>query len=491
MEGATVDLDSCGGHTHTTYPYHYHAHTLTGQSTNSLSGTNGNGPFSYTAYLIAPTSCWKGDVGAVSNFWASSQANYDRSKNDQLSSWSDLEQLRPCCSSASFYAASGISISGAVGDGSVVVVGGCSVTLNGCCSDGETGKVDANGSNCPTEATTEAAAVTTINPSGQMTCAQLGWTTIVNNVCGESDAGMGGCQAASLADARTICSNAGARLCTTEEVDAGSTAATGCNFDSGYTWTDTWCGLGPEGGKFYIAMGGGNDRAWKCKNPKKSYNVRCCSDVNLAATTVVAATTTTTFPFLSERKTCAELDWPVVGNACGESDKAFKNGEDTCFTWKNHPDAERKCLKLGGRMCSQADIEAGVGKATGCQFDRAFVWTSTSCGTNMYIQAKGNGDGSTQCAESKSKGPMRCCSDVTIFSRTSETAGKSGKMPSAFTTAQLSATTGGENGRLIAVVAALGFVAIVGLLAGVKQLVHMAVYTPIPSDEPSTPNRFR
>lgn len=64
-------------------------------------------------------------------------------------------------------------------------------------------------------------------------------------------------------------------------------------------------------------------------------------------------------------------------------------------------------------------------------------------------------------------------------------------MPSAFTTAQLSATTGGENGRLIAVVAALGFVAIVGLLAGVKKLVHMAVYTPIPSDEPSTPNRFR
>ena len=264
----------------------------------------------------------------------------------------------------------------------------------------------------PTEATTGAPAVGGI---GQMSCSQLGWSTIVNSVCGESDgAGMGGCQSASLANASAICLDAGARLCTTEEVNAGSTAQTGCGFDTDYTWTDTWCGLGPEGGKFYVAMGGGNNREWKCKNPKKVFNVRCCSDVEISATTALAATTTTTFPFLSARKNCATLGWTVVGNACGESDKAFKNGVDKCFTNKNHPDAERKCLKLGGRMCTQADIEAGVGKETGCNFDSSLLWTSTSCGTNMYIQAKGNGRGETQCAAAKSKGPMRCCSDVNV-----------------------------------------------------------------------------
>ena len=256
---------------------------------------------------------------------------------------------------------------------------------------------------------------------GQMACAQLGWTKIVSNVCGESDDRLGNsgasavCNEASLADSISICDAAGARLCTVDEIDSGVTAGTGCGFDTSYTWTSTWCGLGPEGGKYYVGMGGGgipSDR--KCKNPKKSYPVRCCSDVNLAATTVRPATTSTTFPFLSERKNCATLGWTVVGNACGESDKAFKNGLDKCFTWKNHPDAERKCLKLGGRMCSQADIEAGVGKATGCNFDSSFLWTSTSCGTNMYIRAKGNGGGETMCAAAKSKGPMRCCSDVNV-----------------------------------------------------------------------------
>lgn len=261
----------------------------------------------------------------------------------------------------------------------------------------------------------------------QKTCSELGWTSIVNNVCGESEAGTTPtCQTAKLSDATDLCAASGARMCTIDEIDSGVTATTGCNFDTQYTWTSTWCGLGPEGGKFYIGMGaGGSNADRKCKNPKKLYPVRCCSDVDLSAVTAAPATTTTTFPFLSARKDCATLGWEVTGSACGESDKAFKNGVDKCFSWKNHPDAERKCKKLGGRMCSQADIEAGVGKATGCGFDSSFLWTSTQC-SGGYIQAKGNGDGTTQCREAKSKGPMRCCSDVTVSSsRENEWQGKS------------------------------------------------------------------
>ena len=246
---------------------------------------------------------------------------------------------------------------------------------------------------------------------------------MVNSVCAESDdkLGEGGtstaCNQASLADARSICSTAGARLCTADEIDLGVAANTGCGFDALYTWTSTWCGLGPDGGKTYVSVGGGGEKeSRKCKNPKKSYPVRCCSDGDLSAVTPPAPTTTTTFPYLSEKKNCATLGWEVspTGTACGESDKAFKKGEDKCFTWKNHPDAERKCLKLGGRMCSQADIEAGVGKSTGCQFDSQFLWTSTPCGTKAYIKAKGDGSGETECAYAKSKGPMRCCSDVVV-----------------------------------------------------------------------------
>ena len=263
------------------------------------------------------------------------------------------------------------------------------------------------------------APATAIHSSGKKTCGQLGWTKIVNGVCGESDANFGPngvdrCYEASLADATAVCETVGARLCTTEEVNAGATATTGCGFDTGLVWTGTWCGLGPEGGKFYAAIGGGNNREWKCKNPKKSYPVRCCANVDISASTAPPPTTTTTFPFLSNRKNCATLGWETIGSVCGESDKAFKKGLDKCFTNKNHPDAERKCLKLGARMCSQADIEAGVGVGTGCNFDSKFLWTSTSCGANSYVRAKGNGMGERVCTTAKSKGSMRCCSDVNV-----------------------------------------------------------------------------
>ena len=260
------------------------------------------------------------------------------------------------------------------------------------------------------------AAGSTVTVLVRKNCEELGYTKIVNGICGESDLGLAsGCTDGPLAAAKEVCSAAGARLCTVDEIDSGVTAGTGCNADIKYTWTSTWCGLGPEGGKYYVGMGGGgvpSDR--KCKNPKKSYAVRCCSDVDLAATTALPVTTTTTFPFLSTRKDCAALGWEVTGVACGESDKAFKKGLDKCFTNKNHPDAERKCLKLGGRMCSQADIERGVGMTTGCNFDSQLLWTSTPCGTNSFIRAKGNGDQSKECAAAKSKGPMRCCSDVNL-----------------------------------------------------------------------------
>lgn len=251
-------------------------------------------------------------------------------------------------------------------------------------------------------------------PAGtQWSCQELGWAKLAGDACGESICDTEADWGKSKAESEATCTSKNARLCTVDELERGTTQGTGCGYDANQIWTSTWCGLGPEGGKFYVLMGDGSGER-KCKNPKKGYPVRCCSDVDVSATTLPPATTTTTFPFLSERKNCATLGWEVVGSACGESDKAFKKGIDKCFTNKNHPDAERKCLKLGGRMCSQADIEAGVGKGTGCGFDTQFLWTNTPCGTGSFIRAKGNGEGKTQCAAAKTKGPMRCCSDVSV-----------------------------------------------------------------------------
>ena len=73
QEGIDVDLDSCGGHVHTTYLYHYHATITSGRTTNSLDGVSGSGPFTYDTYDISPSTCWKGDISKISNFWDGKQ----------------------------------------------------------------------------------------------------------------------------------------------------------------------------------------------------------------------------------------------------------------------------------------------------------------------------------------------------------------------------------------------------------------------------------
>ena len=115
LDGVDVDLDACGGHAHGDLGYHYHSTVSTGRTTSRLDGVPGSGPFSYTTYDLAPTTCWKGDVGKITNFWDNGhQAQYDRSKSrGGPSSWTDYEQIRPCCGSTEYLVADGVALNGA------------------------------------------------------------------------------------------------------------------------------------------------------------------------------------------------------------------------------------------------------------------------------------------------------------------------------------------------------------------------------------------
>ena len=95
-----------GGHTHTGVAgYHYHAQLVAATSAAGVA---------YTAYVADPYKCWKGDISKLTNFWdltakPTATAGYGASPDR-----TDYEQLRPCCGSANYYAASGYSINGAV-----------------------------------------------------------------------------------------------------------------------------------------------------------------------------------------------------------------------------------------------------------------------------------------------------------------------------------------------------------------------------------------
>lgn len=127
--GQVVELDYCGGHEHDGLAYHYHSETRTGQSTNTLDGVPGSGPFAFTAYNLAPTNCWHGNISLISNFWnsAATQANYDRQK-DGVAVSNDFQQLRPCCG-ATLWLTDGVSL--VPGAGTCSATGGCKLSARG------------------------------------------------------------------------------------------------------------------------------------------------------------------------------------------------------------------------------------------------------------------------------------------------------------------------------------------------------------------------
>lgn len=76
----------------------------------------------YTAYYLGPKKCFKGKVSSINNFYADAtkpytqggtdvgQPNYDNTlKQYDVSSRSDYEDLKPCCSMTNSWAATGIS----------------------------------------------------------------------------------------------------------------------------------------------------------------------------------------------------------------------------------------------------------------------------------------------------------------------------------------------------------------------------------------------
>lgn len=88
-DGQSIQLDLCGGHSHSSFGYHYHSQVL--QLT-----TSGNE--NYFAYIGGVYQCWRGDIN-VSKIFNNAKAFTERA---------DYHDLRPCCNSMEHWTASGI-----------------------------------------------------------------------------------------------------------------------------------------------------------------------------------------------------------------------------------------------------------------------------------------------------------------------------------------------------------------------------------------------
>lgn len=255
--------------------------------------------------------------------------------------------------------------------------------------------------------------ISAVSAAGAKSCEDLGWQPVVNGVCGESDEGLGpngvnSCYLqASFQAAESTCTAAGARLCTAAELSSKVTVGTGCNMDGLNVWTADSCGINA-----YKAANGGGSGASECVSTSAFKAVRCCAD----ASSPSSLSPTSSGP--SSPKTCAQLGWStsIVSGVCGESKKGFKDGNDRCFNAKKYEKANEKCNDIGSRLCTEAEITSGAGVGTGCDFDKAYVWSSTSCGAGRYWVVKGNANGKRICEDAISSYPVRCCSQVNLAS---------------------------------------------------------------------------
>jgi len=113
-------------------------------------------------------------------------------------------------------------------------------------------------------------------------CEDLGWSNAESfgssEVCGESNLGLGGCSGfMSWSEAQEFCANAGARLCSADELKSDEARSTGCSLDRAYLWSSSECGDGS-----YLTAYGGSFAGTNtvCEEATvATIPARCCADV--------------------------------------------------------------------------------------------------------------------------------------------------------------------------------------------------------------------
>jgi len=189
-------------------------------------------------------------------------------------------------------------------------------------------------------------------------------------------------QAQTWYEADEYCKQQGKRLCSDEEIERGFMQYTSCGgFPALLHWTNTPCyyatpieGDAPESGNtcitepyFYAvlgdALGGINPAPGMC--PAGWAGVCPKQPVECRPTTEFTSVTANAYGN-ALGVTCCSYDG--TGASRGECKKAR--------TWY---EAFTTCAEYDMRLCSMQEIEDGMGRGSGCEFDYYLNWTQTPC----------------------------------------------------------------------------------------------------------------
>jgi len=169
------------------------------------------------------------------------------------------------------------------------------------------------------------------------------------------------CETADYYTAVSLCSAAGGRLCTLEELEYPNLCAKGGGCDHNYqmVWSSTWGTVSATVSKYYIVKGNSLSNCLDVVDPSctttavskdERWKVRCCADINPG-------------------------DW-LQNDGCS----VYTNSYVPHCLSTDWDSASELCIAAGGRLCTREELEApnNCARGGGCGYDRHMVWSSTA-----------------------------------------------------------------------------------------------------------------
>lgn len=236
------------------------------------------------------------------------------------------------------------------------------------------------------------------------------------------------------ADAKEICTSAGARICTAPEMENGFTRGTGCSLDTRLVWTSSPCIAGEQfcaAGRT-VRIGRGLMPAGRTMPSKSVFAVRCCADKVAAPSSGPTATGLSELPCVVLQREYRDWTRPFVyrrSNGTAQTSVcAASQIKDECH--RSDPNerhsvqmAAAVCAAVGSRLCTSSELESGLAKGTGCDLDNIPVWSSSACvsangGAGFYTVLGGGLRGGVAGASCEptilGDASVRCCADAMV-----------------------------------------------------------------------------
>lgn len=231
------------------------------------------------------------------------------------------------------------------------------------------------------------------------------------------DSGASMCHTESTwAEAERLCSDAGARLCTFNEIAKGGAASTGCSLDKEFIWSSdlyTERIITPTVKEHRLVCGSDNGDNCRDENGEKHLTyqardeelraVRCCADDGDLYWVDKRYPPTEKCPVWGGSELA---NWPFINNP---------DYAECHFT--THYEASYICEANGGRLCTLLELANGCSSGTGCSYDKEFIW-SADVNTPSTAVEPSNGHHDVGCGNPTKTSADGCKDEAGKFFRT-------------------------------------------------------------------------